>query len=339
MSNIKIFNVYKYYNGRAVLKNINLDINEGELVVLLGPSGSGKTTLINGIAGIISFENGEVYFNKDLMNNVPIERRNAALVDQNLLLFPHMNVYSNIAFGLKMRRLDKEIIDKKVKLLIDLMELSGLEKKYPYQLSGGQAQRVAIARALAIEPKVLLLDEPLSKLDKNLRRNMQEFIKELQKKLNITTIMVTHDLEEAFIVADKIALLIDGEIKQYDTPANIYEKPVSKEVAEFFGCSNYIYGKVENGKFISDVGVFDVNVSNCQYVTYMFRPEQIILGEKQKNSLKARIIKRQYLGDRVNYIIDINGNKLVCSSNNKNLNIGDTVYISLDFDNAICFFE
>jgi len=336
MANIRLIDISKSYGNKKILKDINLTINEGELIVLLGPSGSGKTTLLHGIAGIISFDKGQVYFDEDLINDIPIEKRNAVLVDQNLLLFPHMTVYSNIAFGLKMRKVDKRIIDKKVRELIDLMDLKGHENKYPNELSGGQMQRVAIARALAIEPKVLLLDEPFSKLDIVLRKNLQEFVKKLQKKLNITTIMVTHDKEEALFMADKIALLIDGEIKQFDTPMNIYEKPVSMEVAEFFGPVNYFKGKVVNGIFISNIGEFKVNIYNDSNIIFMFRPEQIILTEK--GNIKGIIIKKVYCGDKVNYLIDVNGQTIICSTFQKNLDIGNNVSIYLNFNEAVYFY-
>jgi len=340
MAKVQLFNVKKSFGEKNVLNNVNLTINEGEFVALLGPSGSGKTTLLHGIAGIISFDEGSIYFDGQQVDFIPIEKRNAVLVDQNILLFPHMTVYDNISFGLKIRKKSREEIQNKVKTFVDMMELCGYENKYPHELSGGQKQRVALARALAVEPKVLLLDEPFSKLDIVLRKNLQEFVREIQKKLNITTIMVTHDKEEALSLADRVAILIEGEIKQYGSPKNIYEKPSSMEVADFFGMTNYFKGRIENGKFITHLGSFNVNLPDKTKVTFMLRPEQIIISQKEESCLKGKIIKSTYLGDKVNYLIEINGQIICCSTlMDKNFNEEDYVYISLDFNNAIYFKE
>ncbi|KAB3535315.1 ABC transporter ATP-binding protein [Alkaliphilus pronyensis] len=338
MAIIYLKNINKSYDNKVVLKDINLIINEGQLVVLLGPSGSGKTTLLHGIAGMIDFDQGDIFFGDQLMNHVSIDKRNAVLVDQNLLLFPHMTVESNIAFGLKMRRVKKSVIKQKVDELIRLLELEGHEKKYPNELSGGQMQRVAIARALAIEPEVLLLDEPFSKLDIMLRKNMQEFVRALQKKLNITLIMVTHDQEEALSMADQVALLLYGEIKQYASPNEIYEKPVSKEVADFFGVRNYFEGKIIDGEFHSPLGRFSTHLSDCEKITFMFRPEQISFGEKQKDSIEGIVKRRVYSGDKVMYTIDVRDFEIYVSSFiHKDFKVGEEVALQANFDKAVYF--
>lgn len=336
MAKIYLKNVNKSYDNKEVLKNINMLIEEGKLTVLLGPSGSGKTSLLHGIAGIINFDQGDIYFGDQLMNHVAIDKRNAVLVDQSLLLFPHMTVESNIAFGLKMRKVNKRIIKEKVVELVKLLELVGHEKKYPNELSGGQMQRVAIARALAIEPAVLLLDEPFSKLDITLRKNMQEFVRNLQQKLNITLLMVTHDQEEALSMADKVALLINGEIKQYCSPKEIYEKPVSREVADFFGVRNYVEGEIKKGKFHCNLGAFDTNLSDCKEITFMFRPEQIEFGEEHRGSVIGMVKKRVYSGDKVMYTICVGDFEIYASSFlHKNYELGEQVYLGLDFDKAM----
>ncbi|MEG1647124.1 MAG: ABC transporter ATP-binding protein, partial [Clostridia bacterium] len=203
-------------------------IKEGEIVSLLGKSGCGKSTTLQIIAGLIQPDSGDILFNQSSVLNVCTQKRNAVIVFQDYLLFPHMTVYENIEFGLKMKGEKKYIRKLKVYKLIELVKLKGFEEEYPSQLSGGQKQRVAIARTLAINPKVLLLDEPFSNLDINLRNEMREFVLDLQKKLKITTILVTHDKEEALMMSDKIAVMIDGSINQFDTPINLYKKPTSK---------------------------------------------------------------------------------------------------------------
>ncbi len=335
MAKIQLENVYKAYDNKDVLRNINITINEGELVALLGSSGSGKTTILHGISGIISLDKGNVLINDKIMNNVPIEKRNAVLVDQNLLLFPHMSVESNIAFGLKMRKKDKGYITKKVDQLIELVELQGHEEKYQSELSGGQKQRVAIARALAIEPNVLLLDEPFSKLDINLRKNMQTFVRKLQKKLNMTTILVTHDKEEALSMSDKVALLIDGEIKQYGKPYEIYEKPISREVSEFFGLRNYVCAKIENGKVVTELGIFETSLQDCDDITFIFRPEEVHIGDETNSGIKGTIVSQVYSGDKVTYTIKTLNQEIYCATRgNVHIDVTSEVSLNLDFENA-----
>jgi ABC-type Fe3+/spermidine/putrescine transport system ATPase subunit len=338
MARITLKNISKSYDQKSVLNNINMIIEEGKFTVLLGPSGSGKTTLLHGIAGLVSFDHGDILFYDKLMNHVSIDKRNAVLVDQNLLLFPHMNVKDNIAFGLKMRRVNKNEIQQKVEELVRLLELNGHENKYPSELSGGQMQRVAIARALAIGVEVLLLDEPFSKLDIVLRKNMQEFVRNLQQTLKVTILMVTHDQEEALSIADKVALLINGEIKQYDTPHRIYEKPGSKEVADFFGVRNYIQGNIVNGKLRTEIGIFDTTLPNHEKITFMFRPEEIILDPNHSEGIKGVIVKRVYSGDKIVYTIKIQKMCLVVSSfTHKDYQIDDEVSLNLMFDHAVYF--
>lgn len=338
MARINLKNISKSYDQKCVLNNINMILEEGTFTVLLGPSGSGKTTLLHGIAGIVNFDSGEIHFNEQLMNHISIDKRNAVLVDQNLLLFPHMNVKDNIAFGLKMRKVNKIEIERKVDELLKLLELNGHENKYPNELSGGQMQRVAIARALAIGVEVLLLDEPFSKLDIVLRKNMQEFVRNLQQTLKVTILMVTHDQEEALSIADKVALLMNGEIKQYDTPHCIYEKPISKEVADFFGVRNYIKGNIINGNFSTDIGIFKTKVLNQQNITFMFRPEEIEIVSEQGPYITGVVTKRIYSGDKIVYTIKVQHTELVVSSfTYKDYQVGDDVTLNLVFDNAVYF--
>ena len=336
MAKIKLEKLNKTYEDKRILKDINLEINQGELVALLGASGSGKTTILHGIAGVNEFDSGLIYFNDDVMNDVKIEKRHAALVDQELLLFPHLNVEKNIAFGLKMRKVNKSEIAKKVKELIELVNLTGHEKKMPHELSGGQAQRVAIARALAIEPSVLLLDEPFSKLDIALRKQMQLFVRELQQKLNMTTILVTHDKEEALTMSDRVALLINGEIQQYDTPVKVYERPVSRKVSEYFGTRNYIEGSIKNHEVTTDFGTFKCNELDATLVTVMFRCEEVLISEQ--GNVEATVVNKVYSGEKVMYELQANNTVLQCSSSiYTHLNVSDKVKIQLNFEQAVYF--
>ncbi|MBK5247419.1 MAG: ABC transporter ATP-binding protein [Peptostreptococcaceae bacterium] len=333
MARIELSNANKSYDGVKVLNNLNLIVAEGELTALLGNSGSGKTTILHAIAGVIDLDDGEILFNNIQVNQTPIEKRNAVLVDQQLLLFPHLSVEKNIGFGLHMKKTDKMKIKEKVNELIQLLELEGHEKKYPHQLSGGQKQRVAIARALAIEPYVLLLDEPFSKLDISLRANMQKFVCKLQKKLNMTTIIVTHDKDEAMSMANRVAILSSGSILQYDTPENIYEKPMSREVSEFFGVRNYFHGSITNGAFENELGIFSVKHLDKNSICCMIRPEEITINE---NGIRAVVTEKIYCGDKFSCKAIVNNFEINFIANTTlSFAIGDLISLQLNFEEAI----
>ena len=217
MSNLRILNLVKNFQGmdRPAVNNVNLEINSGELVAFLGPSGCGKTTILKMITGLFDPDKGDITLDNQTLLSTPTEKRGVVMVFQNYLLFPYMNVNENVGFALKMKGVEQNIIDKKVKDMLDLVKLPDIGLRRPKQLSGGQQQRVALARALIASPKLLLLDEPLSNLDAHLRDEMRELIVTIQKKLNVTTIFVTHDQEEAVLLADKIALIFDGELQNF----------------------------------------------------------------------------------------------------------------------------
>lgn len=241
MAYIEFRGICKSYNGvNQVLKNIDLDVEKGELVTLLGPSGCGKSTLLRSLAGLEQISSGKIILDGEDITNLPVQKRGIGMVFQQYSLFQNMNVEENIAFGLKIAKMDKLTISEKVKKAIEMVDLVGKEKSYPSQLSGGQQQRVAIARAIVMEPKVLLLDEPLSAIDAKLRRELQEKIKNVQKKLKITTIFVTHDQDEAMIMSDRIHLMNQGIIEQSGKPVDLYTHPVSKFAAEFIGHYNIL---------------------------------------------------------------------------------------------------
>lgn len=241
MAYIEFRGICKSYDGvNQVLKNIDLDVEKGELVTLLGPSGCGKSTLLRSLAGLEQISSGKIILDGEDITDLPVQKRGIGMVFQQYSLFQNMNVEENIAFGLKIAKMDKLTISEKVKKAIEMVDLVGKEKSYPSQLSGGQQQRVAIARAIVMEPKVLLLDEPLSAIDAKLRRALQEKIKNVQKKLKITTIFVTHDQDEAMIMSDRIHLMNQGIIEQSGKPVDLYTHPVSKFAAEFIGHYNIL---------------------------------------------------------------------------------------------------
>lgn len=339
MSKIELKNISKTFESKKVLKDINLVVNEGEMVSLLGPSGCGKTTTLKIIAGLFSPDCGELFFNKKSILDIPVEKRGAVIVFQDYLLFPHMTVEENIAFGLKMAKVKKNKRDARVREMTQLVKLVGHEKKYPGELSGGQKQRVAIARALAIEPKVLLLDEPFSNLDTRLRESMRNFVCNLQKKLGITTILVTHDKEEALMTSDKIAVMLGGEIKQFGSPTEIYENPNSRIVADFFGEKNYLKGQIRNGMFECNVGRFKTSFNKYSMAEAMIRPEEIEISEVQKNNgFSMKISTRQYAGDKIYYTLYSEDTELKCVTNSKNaFEINQKVWLNIDFDKIVYF--
>ncbi|WP_297062266.1 ABC transporter ATP-binding protein, partial [Thermococcus sp.] len=244
MVDVRLENIVKTFEGTTALKGISLHIKHKELFTLLGPSGCGKSTTLRIIAGLDYPDSGHIYFGDEDVTYLPSYQRGAVLVFQNYALWPHMTVFDNVAYGLKLKKLPKEEIKRKVEWALELVKLKGFENRYPTQLSGGQQQRVAIARALVVEPKVLLLDEPLSNLDAKLRLEMRSEIRRIQRELGITVIYVTHDQEEAMAISDRIAVMNVGTVEQVGTPRDIYERPRTEFVASFMGKTNVIPAKV-----------------------------------------------------------------------------------------------
>lgn len=241
MANLEIKNLVKSYDGKNnILKNISFNIKDGDLVSILGPSGCGKTTTLRIIAGLIPESKGQILLNGKQITNIPVYKRNFGMVFQSYALFPHLNVFDNVAFGLKMHKVSKDEIKNKVTSILNTTGLYQLKEKYPAQLSGGQQQRVSLARALVTNPQLLLMDEPLSNLDAKLRLKMREEIRNLQQKLKMTVLFVTHDQQECFAISDKVLIMKDGHIEQYDTPQNIFHHPRTEYVARFIGYDNFI---------------------------------------------------------------------------------------------------
>ena len=288
---IQFKNIVKEFDGKLVLKGVNLDIYENEFVTLLGPSGCGKTTLLRILGGFLTPNEGTVLFDGEDISKIPPYKREINTVFQKYALFPHMNVYNNIAFGLKIKKEPKDIIEQKVKRMLKLVNLEDFADKNVTEMSGGQQQRVAIARALVNEPSVLLLDEPLGALDLKLRQEMQHELKKIQQEVGITFIFVTHDQEEALTMSDKIVVMKDGEIQQIGSPTDIYNEPVNEFVANFIGESNIIEGvMLEDYKVMFEGRKFDCvddGFEKNEVVDVVIRPEDLDIVPREQGKLKG----------------------------------------------------
>ncbi len=273
---LKITDLYIDLQEDEILKGVNLEIKSGEFVSLLGASGCGKTTLLKSIAGLLEVKSGDISLDGTSIVNLAPEKRGTVIVFQDLRLFPHMTVEQNIAFAMELKKISKEEQKKKVAELLEAVQLPGFEKRKIREMSGGQRQRIALARALAADPKILLLDEPFSSLDENLRYEMARLVKKLHKKMGLTAVMVTHDNAEAMKVSDRIALMQAGNVLQYDTPEEMFYHPLSKPVADYMGQSNYISGVVKDGMFQSPVVSFETEKEDGEY-ELMVRPSAVNL--------------------------------------------------------------
>ena len=306
-------NVTKSYDDTQVLKNINFEIEKGKFYTLLGPSGCGKTTILRIIAGFTDASTGTVTLNGEDVTDLPPNKRKVNTVFQDYALFPHMNVFENIAFGLRLKKLPEDVIKQKVSEALKLVQLSGYEKREIIQMSGGQQQRVAIARALVNEPEVLLLDEPLSALDLKLRTDMQYELRELQQRLGITFIFVTHDQEEALAMSDEIFVLNGGEIIQSGTPVDIYDEPINRFVADFIGESNIVAGVMKEDYLVEFVGkefeCADAGMRPNEKVEIVIRPEDLSLTSVDKGKLVVEVDTQLFRG--VHY-------EIICYDENKN---------------------
>ncbi len=297
---IEFRNIVKSFDGQVVLKGINLNILENEFVTLLGPSGCGKTTLLRILGGFLDADQGSVLFDGEEISHVPAYKRELNTVFQKYALFPHLNVYENIAFGLKIKKMSKDIIDQKVMKMLKLIGLEGYENKNVTLLSGGQQQRVAIARALVNEPKVLLLDEPLAALDLKLRKEMQYELKRIQQEVGITFIFVTHDQEEALTMSDKIVVMRGGEILQVGSPEEIYNEPANRYVANFIGESNILPGTMLEDYKVRfddiDFDCVDFGYRQNEPVDVVIRPEDIDIVEVEKGKMTGEVLSSLFKG-------------------------------------------
>jgi putative spermidine/putrescine transport system ATP-binding protein len=299
MAQLELVNLTKAYGDNRVVDGISLDVEKGELVSLLGPSGCGKTTTLRMIAGFVEADAGSVFVaGKDIVLE-PAHKRNLGVVFQNYALFPHKTVFQNIAYGLRQRRIEKAELRNRTMEAISLVRLDGLEDRLPRALSGGQQQRVAIARALVVRPDVLLLDEPMSNLDAQLRHDVRKEIRSLQQSLKITTVLVTHDQEEAMAMGDRLAVIADGRVQQFGTAADIYERPVNRFVGTFIGSGTILDGSGSHGTFRSASGL-TLKTANLEQVScVLIRPEAVSLDRSPSVTVashSARIERLSYIG-------------------------------------------
>ncbi len=313
---ITIENAVKRYGKETIINGLSLEIKPGEFFTLLGPSGCGKTTLLRMIIGFNSIEGGTFKINDRVINNIPTNKRNIGMVFQNYAVFPHMNVFDNVAFGLKNRKLPKEEIEKKVNDILKIVKIDHLKDRMPANLSGGQQQRVALARAIVIEPEVLLMDEPLSNLDAKLRVEMRNAIKRIQRQFGITTVYVTHDQEEALAVSDRIAVMNGGVIQQIDAPHRIYQRPTNRFVSNFIGLSNFLEaavsrkdGKTElifkDGGYRVPMAHLSGDAKDGEAVLAAVRPEEFLFGEAGGEGIPAKVRSCVFLGNGTHYFLTL----------------------------------
>ncbi len=348
---VEIKNVNKKYGDNHVVHDLNLEIFEGEFLTMLGPSGCGKTTLLRMIGGFEEASGGQILIEGESVEEKEPYERNVNTVFQSYALFPHLNIFHNIAYGLKMKKVAKNEIKRRVQEMLELVQLNGYDKRYPSQLSGGQKQRVAIARALINNPKVLLLDEPLGALDLKLRKEMQLELKNLQRKLGITFIYVTHDQEEALTMSDRIAIMNQGYLDQLDTPEGIYDKPKTRFVADFIGESNIFEAtikmqsedvvglRLEVGEALAQVEA-DISFKEAEMVYACVRPEKLKYSKEEVKGFTIQgVVKEQiYVGNIIkSNIVMGNGQVLKLSRMDRDEipRVGDIVYIYWDLEDVV----
>ncbi len=332
---VELHNITKSFDDLVVIKGLDLYIHENEFVTLLGPSGCGKTTLLRLIGGFEQLDKGEIIFDGKNLQDLPPYEREINTVFQNYALFPHLNVYENVAFGLKMKKVDSETINDEVQKALKLVKLEGYETRSVKKMSGGQQQRVAIARAIVNKPKLLLLDEPLGALDLKLRQDMQYELKDMQQKLGISFVFVTHDQEEALTMSDIVVVMNDGEIQQIGTPEDIYNEPKNKFTAKFIGESNIIDAVMKNDFLVNFEGVdfecvdkgFDIN----EEVDVVIRPEDIILTKETPNKITGIVDDITFKGVHYEICVLVEGKEYVIHSTDP-VTIGNKVSLNFDPD-------
>ncbi len=348
MTALGIHNLHKRFGDVDVLRDFDLRIGDGEFVSLLGPSGCGKTTTLRCVAGFEFPDEGQILFgDRDLTDTAP-EHRDVGMVFQSYALFPHLTVRENLAFGLDMRKTPSGESKQRIDTVLEMVQLTGLDARYPRELSGGQQQRVALARALVIEPSVLLLDEPLANLDAALRDDMRFFIRDLQQRVGITSVYVTHDQSEAIVMSDRIVVMFDGRIAQVGTPREIHGRPATRQVAEFIGRSNFLSATVEDRE---DSGSYRVktaagamivdgpeNLQTGDTADLLIRPECLRLGDGDAgwNRINARVEKLVYLGDAITLkLAATDGTEMTAETRaDSRVASGETITVSFPPDNG-----
>lgn len=331
---VELKNINVIIDDSQILKNISFELETGKFYTMLGPSGSGKTTILKVIAGFSQPTSGEVFFNGKKINQLPPNKRKINTIFQDYALFPNLNLFENVAFGLRLQHKHNSEISDRVSQILDLVQLNGLEKRSVEELSGGQRQRVAIARSLVLNPKMLLLDEPLSALDAKLRKKMQYELRNLQQRLGITFLFITHDQEEALAMSDFIFVINNGEILQSGTPVDIYDEPINHFVADFIGQSNIINGTMVRDFVVKFVGktfeCSDAGMRHNEPVEVVLRPEDLDITEVKKGKLTVKVKSQIFRGDYYEIIAyDEDHNKWLIQSTNP---VKDGAIVGINFD-------
>ncbi len=332
---MELKNISVSFDDEQILKSISLDIKDKEFITFLGPSGCGKTTTLRLIAGFLQPDEGDIIFDNKRINNVPAHKRQVNTIFQRYALFPHLNVYENIAFGLRVKKMKENEIKARVNEMLELVNLSGLENRSIDTLSGGQQQRVAIARAIANHPRVLLLDEPLAALDLKLRKDMQKELKKIQQQLGITFIFVTHDQEEALTMSDRVIVMDGGKIQQIGTPQDIYNEPENAFVADFIGESNILDGKMLKDYYVEFSGnkfdCLDKGFDKNELVDVVVRPEDVDIVPLGKGHLTGIVTSVAFLGVHYEIIVDIGGFKWMIQTTDEHF-VDDKVGLYIEPD-------
>jgi ABC-type Fe3+/spermidine/putrescine transport system ATPase subunit len=334
MGELRLHNLTIRFGARTVVEDFSLVVHDGEMASLLGPSGAGKTTILKAVAGLLTPAAGDILIDGKPVEGLAPEKRDAVMVFQEPLLFPFMNVAQNVGFGLRMRGLKTAAAEIRVRDILALTRLEGLEKRKVHALSGGQQQRVALARALVLKPSVLLLDEPLSNLDATLRQRMRDLILDIQAETRMTMLFVTHDQSEALMMSDRVALLLDGRLRQVGPPRELFHQPGDPEVARFFGGTNFFQGRVRNGCLHSEFGVFPIQplVGNGHLRTATIRPEDIRiapLGSGPAGGLTGRIVKTSFEGSTTRLVVACAAGDLTVLTPREGFAPGQEVALSL----------
>jgi putative spermidine/putrescine transport system ATP-binding protein len=343
VTEVRLNAVQKRFGAFTAIESIDLGIKSGELVALLGPSGCGKTTTLRMIAGLEAPTSGEVLFDGKDVSDVAVQKRNVGMVFQRYALFPHMTVEKNVTFGLDVRGLPKKEISERLEEILEVVQLNKFRKRFPAQLSGGQMQRVAIARTLITKPSVLMMDEPLANLDTKLRGEMRRFIRDLQKRLGITTIFVTHDQVEAMELADRVAVIFNGKLAQFGAPQELYQQPNSTEVADFMGASNIFSAKLAAAdRAEASFGVIEIapqpGLTAGDDVHVMLRSEGIDLYPESEvpqgaqNLISGKIKAREFFGASVQYVVGAGEDITVAEQSRRLLDVGQSVVLSVQPD-------
>ena len=333
MRRLELRNLSIKYTTGTIIQDLSIAINDGEMVSLLGPSGVGKTTILKAVAGLLSPASGSIFINDERVDHLAAEKRDVVLIFQKPLLFPFLDVYQNIGFGLKMAKIPRAVAGKRIEKIIQITGLKRLENRRIHQLSGGQQQRVALARGLVLEPSVLLLDEPLSSLDAELRLQMRELICTIQAQTGTTMLFVTHDQSEALAISDRICLLLGGRLRQTGTPTELFYHPADADVARFFGCTNLLAGQIESGIFDSGMVRCATSLGDSPEALAVIRPEDIILGPDEiPAGLAGKVVQIQFEGPTTRVTIEAGQNTFTALSSRPDFSKDQTVWLQFPAD-------